>query len=57
MKIITCDNCGEKGNPVHIGDLCDKCRAEWEIEWAKIQATKDELDRQIRIKFHIRPNK
>ena len=54
MKTIICDNCGEKGNPVYIGDLCNKCKAEWEIEHAKIQATKDELDRQLKAKFHIR---
>ena len=57
MKIITCDNCGGIGNPNYTGDLCDKCLILWKIEQAKNQDTKDELDRQLRQKFHIRLSK
>ena len=54
MKIIICDNCGEKGNDNYYGDLCDKCMEIWRIEKEKIDKAKNVLDEELKRKFRIR---
>lgn len=53
MKIIICDNCGEKGNEQYYGSLCDKCMGEWRKESEKINAMKKVLDDELKRKFRI----
>ena len=54
MKIIICDNCGEKGNDQYYGDLCDKCIELWKKEREKVEATKKVLDDELKAKFKIK---
>ena len=54
MKIILCDNCGERGNEMRSGDLCEQCMEIWLIESEKTDKTKRALDEELKRKFRIK---